>query len=318
MYNKHESSSARTLKLNGVLKQSQEACARTKVAMERHQPIYSVCITNYNSIDTIRESMKSIFHQLNDSFEIVICDNCSDDGSREILQEYARRGKIKLIVEKSSRGKGRQIAFENSKGRYIISGIDTDDRLRPGFHEFLSTYHREHEGYMFSAVSIHIIPRKLVEEIGGWRDLKWGEDIDFCARVRGIQPFERQYRFGRTALVERGRNKRSFTARLSERYNASQCSYRMGISVFDQVKASIWFYRPIVLAFAAIAPVVCKCKRVQKFEYHYDLPGRSDVTDFAGKEIVLWKGRWVRYKSVEIDGEHKWVEIESALSRPLG
>ena len=73
---------------------------RANIAIKNYQPKYSVCITNYNSIDTIRESMKSIFNQLNESFEIVVCDNCSKDGSKEILQEYARRGKIKLVVER--------------------------------------------------------------------------------------------------------------------------------------------------------------------------------------------------------------------------
>jgi GT2 family glycosyltransferase len=36
--------------------------------------------------------------------------------------------------------------------------------------------------------------------------------------------------------------------------------------------------------------------------YYYDFLGRSDIIDFAGEDIVLWKGRGVRHKSVEIDG----------------
>jgi glycosyltransferase involved in cell wall biosynthesis len=238
---------------------------RANIAMRNYQPKYSVCITNYNSIDTIRESMESIFHQFNGSFEIVVCDNCSSDGSREILQEYARRGKIKLVVERSSRGKGRQIAFENSTGKYIISGIDTDDRLKPAFQKFLSIYHRDHEGFMLSAVTIHIIPRRLVEEIGGWKDLQWGEDVDFHKRAKSLG---RQYEFEYPlVLVERGHNKRSFTARLSERYNMSQCAYRIGKSVSDQVNMSDARYKPIVLVFAVFALVACKCRHVQKFRY---------------------------------------------------
>ena len=238
---------------------------RTNLAMGMYQLKYSVCITNYNSIDTIRESMESIFHQLNSSFEIVVCDNCSDDGSREILQEYARKGKIKLVVERSSRGKGRQIAFQNSTGRYIISGVDTDDKLKPAFQKFLSIYHRDHEGYMLSADTIHIIPRQLVEEIGGWRDLKYYEDSDFHERAKSLgRVHEFEYSL---VLVERGHNKRGFTARMSETYNARVCAYRMGLSVSDQVKMSVWLNKPTVLFFAVVALVACKCKHVQKLSY---------------------------------------------------
>jgi glycosyltransferase involved in cell wall biosynthesis len=238
---------------------------RANMAIGTSQPKYSVCITNYNSIDTIRESMESIFHQFNESFEIVVCDNCSNDGSREVLQEYARRGKIKLVVEKSNRGKGRQIAFENSTGKYIISGLDTDDKLKPAFQKFLSIYHRDHEGYMLSAVTIHIIPRQIVEEIGGWRDLQWGEDVDFHRRAKSLG---RQHEFEYPlVLVERGDNKRSFNDRVSERFNASLCAYRIGKSVSDQVKMAIGFYKPIVLVFAVTGLVACKSRHVQKFRY---------------------------------------------------
>jgi len=210
--------------------------------------------------------MESIFNQLNDSFEIIVCDNCSTDGSREILQEYARKGRIKLFVQRCSRGKGRQIAFENSTGRYIVSGLDTDDRLQPAFHEFLSIYHNDHEGYMLSAGTVHIVPRQIVEEIGGWRDLKWGEDVDFHKRAKSLgRQHELEYPL---VLVERGHNKRSLIARVSEMYNTSLCCYRIGKSVLDQVKMSIWFYRPIVFVFAACALVECRCRHVQRFRYH--------------------------------------------------
>lgn len=237
----------------------------TKSAASIHRVKYSICITNYNSNDTIKSSMKSIFHQLNDSFEIVVCDNFSNDGSLEVLREYAKRGKIKLVVQRSSRGKGRQIAFNNSTGKYIISGLDTDDQLKPSFQKFLSIYHKDHEGYMLSAGTIHIIPRHLVKKIGGWRDLKWGEDIDFHKRAKslGIQ-HDLEYSL---VLVERGHNKRSFLDKIAKRYDSSIFLYRLGKSMSDQVKMSVLIYKPVVLFFALVALIVCKSKHIQKFGY---------------------------------------------------
>src|SRR5665647_3308215 len=133
---------------------------------------YSICITNYNMRNTLRECLESVFSQIDSDFEVVVCDNFSKDGSREILEEYARNRKIKLIIEHSNRGRGRQIAFEYSKGDYIISGIDTDDVIRPVLKDVLREYHEKHEGYMLQFETIYIVPRHLVIAVGGWRDLQ--------------------------------------------------------------------------------------------------------------------------------------------------
>jgi glycosyltransferase involved in cell wall biosynthesis len=209
--------------------------------------------------------MESISNLLNDGFEIIVCDNCSNDGSKEVLQEYAKKGRIKLIVERSSRGKGRQIAFDNSTGKYIISGLDTDDKLKQDFLIFLKIYHRYYENEMLSAGTIHIIPRKLVKEIGGWRDLKYGEDVDFHKRAKfSGRQHELEYPL---ILVQRGNNKRTLKEKVSEMFNASRCWYKIGKSVSDQVKMSCLLHKPIVLVFAISALIECKSRRVQKFRY---------------------------------------------------
>jgi len=210
--------------------------------------------------------MESIVNQFKSNFEIVVCDNCSFDGSREILQKYAQTGKIKLIVERSSRGKGRQIAFENSTGQYIISGIDTDDILKPTFGEFLAIYKRNHEGYMLSSGSIHIIPRVIAEEIGGWNDLQYFEDTDFRYRVESIGKWHELKH--KLVLVDRGHNKRGFIFRIKEEYDAAQCAYRIGRTVTDEVKGTnLLLFKPIMFVIAVDAAVVCKIKRIQRFRY---------------------------------------------------
>jgi len=207
---------------------------------------YSICITNYNSKDTLSRCLDSVLCQIDSNFEIVISDNCSTDGSLEILEEYAKSGKIKLIVERSSRGQGRQIAFENSVGTYILSGIDTDDLIKPVLKDILRLYHEKHEGFMLSFGTFHIIPRKLVIEIGGWRNLQWGEDVDFAKRIESsgkIHYFEDS-----SYIIERGHIKRSFFHRVKENYLFYQCRYRIGLSVFDDIVRNplySWYMRPL-------------------------------------------------------------------------
>jgi glycosyltransferase involved in cell wall biosynthesis len=233
--------------------------------VQKYTKKYSICITNYNSIDTIKLSIESILHQIDNDFEIVVCDNISNDGSQDILREYAKNGKIKLIVKRCGRGKGRQIAFENSIGKYIISGIDTDDRLKSTFKIFLAKYHNDFEGYMLSSGTIHIIPRNIVLEIGGWRDLTWGEDVDFCKRAKSVGK-QQEINFP-IKLVDRGDNKRSLLFRLYERYEASKCYYRMGITISEQVEMAVMFQKPMILILATFAFVISKIKKVKKFQY---------------------------------------------------
>jgi len=227
---------------------------------------YSICITNYNSKDTIRNSLESLLNQLDSNFEVVVCDNYSTDGSREILQEYAKKGKLKLIVEKSSRGKGRQIAFENSSGDYIISGIDMDDILKPTLKEVMKMYHDQHEGYELLLGTIHIIPRKIVEEVGGWKDLQWGEDVDFCKRVESISKLH--YIANPWLLIlKRGRVRRGPFYKFKERYRFYQVRYQIGVTIFGEVMMNPWYDRPILFFIALAALTMSKLRGVKKFNY---------------------------------------------------
>lgn len=155
---------------------------------------YSICVTQYNNGPTVKQSLESILNQVGDDFEVVVVDNKSTDGSYEILKNFEGMGRIKLVQAKCSRGKGREIAFENSSGRYIIANMDMDDIYKPRLRELLARYHAVAEGKLlltFSKMksgywggeSITIAPRHLIEELGGWRDLQIFEDMELCCRA---------------------------------------------------------------------------------------------------------------------------------------
>ncbi|MBO3810045.1 MAG: glycosyltransferase family 2 protein [Candidatus Brockarchaeota archaeon] len=153
---------------------------------------YSICITCRNETKTIRASLDSILSQIDDRFEVIVVDSRSTDGTLEILREYAKKGVIKLIVQKCSRGKGRQIAFENSSGEYIISNLDMDDIFAPKLNELIKFYHKKCEGKLLLVISdlfdkgaqnVTIAPRLLISQIGGWRNLQYSEDWDLWSRA---------------------------------------------------------------------------------------------------------------------------------------
>lgn len=160
---------------------------------------YSVCITHYNNAGTIRQSLESILGQIDRQFEVVVVDNMSNDGSREILNEYASRGKIKLLEKKCTRGLGRQTALENSSGTYIIANLDMDDIFSPKLHELLDLYHSRCEGNLLRATvdedpdrwaqNVTIAPRDLLLKIGGWPDLQLFEDWYLWARAARVMKY---------------------------------------------------------------------------------------------------------------------------------
>ena len=159
--------------------------------MSALRPRYSICITNYNQGETIKESLDSIVAQIDDSFEIVIVDSHSTDESAQLLSRYASNGTIKLISRKCNRGKGRQVAFENSVGDYILAHFDMDIYYNPRLKELLKAYHQKYDGLLLcvdnlrdeGAASLMIAPRKLLTSIGGWRDLQVGEDWELWRRA---------------------------------------------------------------------------------------------------------------------------------------
>lgn len=234
-------------------------------------PKYSICITNYNTRDTILESLQSILNQIDSSFEIIVCDNCSTDGSREILEKYAKKNMLKLIVERSTRGRGRQIAFANSKGNWILTGLDLDDVFKPTLKDILKIYHKEHEGYMLGfgthgAYGIALIPRAVVQEVGGWRDLRWGEDLDFRLRVERISKFQRCGDLSDASIwlqITCDQRRRRPLYWIRETYVMYECRYHIGVSVFD-FRRILWYKKPLNFLIAFAAVIVCRMKGVKR------------------------------------------------------
>ncbi|HUT43953.1 MAG TPA: glycosyltransferase family 2 protein, partial [Desulfobacterales bacterium] len=152
---------------------------------------FSVCATTYNNAGRLKVCLDSIIKALVDlDFEVVIVDNYSTDGSQEIIWDYAHRyANIKVLRCSCSRGLGRQLAFENSSGRHIIT-IDTDtEYYSEKLHKILVSYKQGKLGEMTAVHfwgSLGIYPRPLVEKAGGWRDYNVGEDNDFLARLSKV------------------------------------------------------------------------------------------------------------------------------------
>lgn len=163
-------------------------------------PTYSIAVCNYNMADTLERSLRSMVDQVDsETFEVVVVDGGSTDGSRDVLRdlddEYAN---LRAVLDRSGEcdflGGDRNISFEESHGEYVLESLDTDDRYFEGIIEdFVSIYHQLEPGvdgpFFLSGTGINMAPRDLLLDVP-YHDLGGAEDRDFWRRL-----------FARDALV---------------------------------------------------------------------------------------------------------------------
>ncbi len=98
-------------------------------------PLFSVIITNFNKGPEIADAITSAQEQ-GAGVEVVVVDDCSTDGSRELL---AGLGVQKLILNARNSGalESYLAGLRAARGKYLVM-LDGDDRLAPGILNGLS------------------------------------------------------------------------------------------------------------------------------------------------------------------------------------
>jgi len=207
---------------------------------------YSVCITCFNEVGTVRGSLNSLLGQLNENYEVIIVDNYSTDGTYEILRDFETTHGVKVIQRACTRGMGRQIAFENSSGEYIVANLDLDDLFMPVLDKLLTVY-QARVGDNLMAIfnsspttgmtngwpqNITIGPRELIATIGGWRDLNVFEDWDIWSRAAQVHKYcwtSSQFAANEPSHPEQ----KQAVTRMAKRYERYRDRLRLGLSIFS-------------------------------------------------------------------------------------
>lgn len=103
--------------------------------MKKTPPKVSVCVVTYNQEKYIRQCLQSIVNQeTNFDFEVIVGDDCSSDGTRAIILEFADRYP-KLIVtvfhKKNIGAVGNYFATHALASGSYIAHVDGDDYMLP-------------------------------------------------------------------------------------------------------------------------------------------------------------------------------------------
>ena len=97
----------------------------------QNNPLVTVYITNYNYAPFLEQSVESVLDQTFQDFELIIIDDGSTDGSRDIIERYRENDKVRVIYQQN---KGlnatNNVAISEAQGKYIVR-LDADDFLEP-------------------------------------------------------------------------------------------------------------------------------------------------------------------------------------------
>lgn len=184
----------------------------------------SFIIASYNCKPYVEECFNSIFNQTyKGNIEIVVCDDCSTDGTQELLQYYADQGKIVLIKNEENQGaaKSRNNCIKIASYDYlaILDADDyiSDDRIEKQMSaldqhpdiDFVSTglqrfyedgerinfYPQKEfpiaEDFLFGLPFPHattLFKKEIVDNVGGYRiakETRRGQDYDLFMRLYG-------------------------------------------------------------------------------------------------------------------------------------
>lgn len=96
------------------------------------EPLVSVVIDNYNYAAFLEDSIESVLRQSYARFEVIVVDDGSTDDSRQILEQYARDARIKVIFkENGGQASAFNAGFFASTGA-LVCFLDSDDLFTPG------------------------------------------------------------------------------------------------------------------------------------------------------------------------------------------
>lgn len=97
--------------------------------MESFCPTISIILPTFNTADVIENALASIQRQTYSDYEVLIIDNCSEDGTGELVKKFTKQdARFKLICERDNGiydAMNKGIKKSNGKWLYFLGADDT-------------------------------------------------------------------------------------------------------------------------------------------------------------------------------------------------
>lgn len=148
-------------------------------------PLVSVCIVSYNQQAFIRDCLESVVGQETDfPFEVIVGDDCSGDGTRDIIYEFAASNHPRLRVISHPFRIGatpNMMAVHNSAVGEFIAHLDGDDLMLPGKLQEQADFLRTHADHALVAHDMEVIDRhsRIISPSFGGVGIPRSADLEF-------------------------------------------------------------------------------------------------------------------------------------------
>lgn len=95
-------------------------------------PFFSVVIPTYNRANFILKTLQTVFDQTYQDYEIIVVDNCSTDGTEELLRPLHDAGRLRFIRHERNfeRARSRNTGMAAARGEFVTL-LDSDDLMYP-------------------------------------------------------------------------------------------------------------------------------------------------------------------------------------------
>jgi len=96
--------------------------------MENKKTEVDIILPNYNSSEFIEKTIDSVIGQTHKNWNLIIVDDCSDEKTKKILNNYSQNKNIQIVFLDKNKGAAfcRNHALELSKSEYVAF-LDSDD-----------------------------------------------------------------------------------------------------------------------------------------------------------------------------------------------
>jgi len=138
-------------------------------------PTVSVVIPTYNSAEYLAEAIESVLRQTFVDFEVVVVDDGSRDGTKDIVRRYPSRVRY-LFQENKGVASARNWGIKESRGRYV-SFLDADDVWLERKLERQMEELARHPGCGVCHTAIKIVGNG-VQQVGAGRPARGGSTLE--------------------------------------------------------------------------------------------------------------------------------------------
>lgn len=230
----------------------------------------SICMTIYNSHDVISNFLSYVQDFLNETTELIAVDSFSRDGTYEILKKFELENpNVKIIREKCSRGRGRQLAIQNASGDVILV-IDADEKLYR-VQDYVNVFQKNYRGKVMhyhikekpdgASLECTIALKRTILSLGGYPNLNFFEDVYLWSIAE------------RLGLLEQRIIKPEDADPLRVRGGPSGKESRYSMNIFETIKRRLVVTRDIVFVRRLDFSSLCKVYKLYgRKKYLYGFP----------------------------------------------